>query len=91
MLNPKERVATNKMFTDDFELPFIQDNEFDYYPEPSPRSHKLYGDDRMATTERSLVLGKASKRTKLVKKKVWDDLWLESVLVKMLTKLRLKK
>ncbi|KAJ4297546.1 hypothetical protein N0V90_005438 [Kalmusia sp. IMI 367209] len=91
MLEPNEKVENKKTLNDDFELPFIRDDDFNYYPKLNPRPHGPYSNEEMAPTEESLVLGKAVKRTKSVKKKVWEDFSLEDVVLRALAKLRLKK
>lgn len=69
------------------ELPFIHEDDFNYYPTPSDLPY----DENIASTEEGLVSGRKLKRTKLVKKKGWEMIWLERKVAKLLSKLKLRK
>jgi hypothetical protein len=54
MRDANEQAETEEMVLNDFDLPFVEEDDFNYYPGRSPRP--LYTAD-IATTEESLMLG----------------------------------
>jgi hypothetical protein len=86
MCEANEQAETEELMARDYELPFIYEDDFNYYPETS----ELPYNECMASTQESLVLGRGMKRMRLVKKKQWDEFWLEKVVLKLKKRFRLK-
>lgn len=84
---------SKKPLLDDFDLPFVQDDDFNYYPERSPRTHG----PTCVVTEKNLILGnelntvELEKSNQLVKGKLWHDSYLEKKVARALRKLGLKQ
>jgi hypothetical protein len=71
----------------DYNLPFIGENDFNYYPRLCESPYN----DSMDSTRDGLVLGGELKGTRLARKKHWEEFWLEKATSKLLSRLRLKK
>ena len=83
-----ELAETEKAILDDMELPFIYNDDFNYYPEPD----ELPYTDEMGTTEGLIDNGHHAKALKVLKKKkAGERFWLEEIFRRLLVKLRPRK
>jgi hypothetical protein len=55
MCDASQQAETEEVVLDDFDLPYVEEEDFNYYPERSPRPQQLYIAG-MAATEESLIL-----------------------------------
>ena len=81
-----EEAETEILITEDLELQFIHDDDFQYYPTSEMGTKSVISN----ATEISPTMGTSLKRTKLMKKKVWEEFWLEKVVLRVLAKMRLR-
>lgn len=88
MREPNEQAETEQLIVADLELPFIREEEFNYYPETC-RDQK----DRSvrSTDKESLVLRGKVWRARLVKEGPDVEFWLEKMIERVLGKFRKKK
>lgn len=89
MREASEQVETETLIAGDLDLPFIHEDDFNYYPATADELSCASGFS--TDTDESLLAGRRLKRTKLAKKKEWEEFWLERAFVRMMAKLRLRK
>jgi hypothetical protein len=94
MREANELAETEALLAEDypsFELPYIGENDFNYYPSPMDPIMDM---ERVSTKDDLLIgrtLERRGRRKTLEKKKSWEEFWLEKKVAKLLRRLRLKK